>query len=398
MKKFMLALAAVAAFVSIPAFTRPIASINLTGSLPIVCDSDVIASGGDIRITFPSASGMADGCDIVLANEDSAAGKYLIGAAADINPKLYPNQAVGFTTFGGKWVSKHKPGRYQIPSGTFVYVANAPTGDDTNDGLSTATPLQHNSAATHVVQTDMDTQQSTPFIALQGGATFTNDPISLGGQPTGGNLIGLTVYGSGTTTITNADDAAIIGGDNAELDIETGMLSGGAVALVLQGNINDHAGRAAGIYAHNNFLFDMNLTPAGAAGRTVILGNGPNGSAVFFDGATVGASSSGTIQVAGAFQDIWHMDEGGGRFTLGSIIQPIASPISGLPCSVTRILTIIGSEELLLGGGASQFPAGYASTPGPSIVSGSGLLVTFGISVLGGVTPAQNGHVFPTKM
>lgn len=385
-------------FVSVlfPSLARPIASMTMPGTLPLSCDGDIVASGGFFKITLPAPP--AEGCDMVLINGDSGAGKYLIGFPSDVVPKLYPAQSVGFTsintTSGLIWKSKSKPGRYKIPSGTYVYVANA--GDDTNDGLSPSTPLQHNYVATKVVQTDFDTNQTTPFIAVQGGSTFANDPITLGGQPTGGNLIGLTVYGSGIATITNADDAAIIGGDNAELDIEVGQLSGGSVALFLQGNINDHADRAAGIYQHNNFLFDLNLSTAGASGRIVIIGNGPNGSAIFYDGPTPGAAASGTIQVAGTFGDILHFDEGGGRFTLGSTIQPIPHPTLGTLCSAGRLLTVLGTEELLLGGGPSQFPGGYASL-GPSLVSGRGMLVTFGIPIAGGVSIAQDGKIFPSK-
>ena len=390
MKKWLLAIAIFTSAVT-TCYTRPISSISLTGNLPVACDSDVVAIGGNIQITLPAPPG--PGCDIVLVNEDSAAGKFLIGFPADINPKLYPNQSVGFTSnaAGTAWISKYKPGRWRIPPSIYVYVAN--NGSDNNDGLSPSSPLQHNFVATHVIQTDFDIQQSTPFIALNGGDTFANDPILFGGQPTGGNLVGLTVYGSGTSIITNADDAAIIFGDNAEMDIEIGQLSGGAVALRLQGNLNDHVGRAAGIYVHNNGLFDLNLSPQGASGGIIVVGNGSNGSAFFFDGATVGASAAGTIQVAGVFNDIWHMDEGGGRFTLGSIIQPIPSPVSGQPCSATRLLAILGSEELILGG---QFPGGYSSL-GQSLVSGNGLLVTNGISIAGGVTNGQNGHIFSTK-
>ncbi|WP_315762000.1 MULTISPECIES: hypothetical protein [unclassified Bradyrhizobium] len=79
------------------AHERPLTVVNVSGWLPVSCDSDIVATSGNIRLTLPAAPA-TDGCDIVLINGDSGAGKYLIGFPADINPKLYPNQAVGITS------------------------------------------------------------------------------------------------------------------------------------------------------------------------------------------------------------------------------------------------------------------------------------------------------------
>lgn len=368
------------------AHARAITVVSSSSTLPISCDGDIAANGGYAQLTLPAAPA-TDGCDIYLMNAD-AAGKYLIGFPSDVNPKLYPNQGIGVTSLNGSWIAKHKPGRYRMPGSISVFVSNS--GLDTNDGLSPSTPLQHNYAAVRVVQKDLDTQQALPTIALQAGSTFADDPINLGGQPTGGNLIGLTVYGGpGAATITNANAAAINIGDNAELDYELTANT----ALVLRGNYNDMPGQASGIYEHNNGLWDGNLAP-GSTGNLVVIGNGPNTSAFFFDGPTPGASSAATIQVGGQFGDIWHMDEGGGRFTLSSTIQPITW--NGRPCYANRLLAVLGTEQLILGGGPNQFPGGYASL-GPSVVGGHALIIGNPAFIAGGITQTQFGHIYQTK-
>jgi len=382
------------------ASARAVIPVSSTTTLPLACDGDIAASGGYMQLTLPTAP-IVDRCDIFLMNIDSTSGKFLIGFPSDVNPKLYPNTGVGVTSVGGQWVSKSKPGRFRIPGGTMIYVSDM--GNDNNDGLSPATPLRHNYKAVLVVQSDLDTNQTTPFIALKAGSVFADDPINLGGQPTGGNLIGLTIYGGpGVATITNGDYGAINVGDNAELDYE---LPAGT-ELRLQGNYNDRFGQASGIYQHNNGLWDGNLSST-STGVLTIIGNGPNTAAFFFDGPTPGAAADKIFQIGGQFGDVWHMDEGGGRFTLSAKFRPIT--FNGRPCYITRYVAVLGNGQLLLGP-PDQFPSGNPAAPNyvpgtvygnpvqPSIVAGTALIVSGGITVEGGpITQLQSGKVYSTK-
>lgn len=364
---------------------RPVVTMNTSGSVPLACDSDVIVSGGFLRLTLPTASQLADGCDLAIVNNDHAAGKHLTDFPPDINPRLYPDQTVSVTSLGGQWISKNKPGRYRVRSETKVLVDN--NGDDSNDGISV--PLQHIATAGSVIETDFDNQLKFVIIAPTVGQTFVEDSLQLGGQPVGSSLIVLSPNGDGPITMVNSGPC-VIGADNAELYLWANKYGP-------NGRIDFYCNRSntalsGHIYAHNNFLFD-------GSGTLVFHGAGSNDNAVFMDGATAGASISDGIQIAGVFDSVWRMDEGGGRFTLGcstagcKSVTPVADDNHQQP-SANRMFMILGSEQLLLGG--CPVNTGYASI-GTSIVGGHGSLVTFGCQIPGGISTTQNGGVWATK-
>jgi hypothetical protein len=368
-----------------PADARRVAAVSHSGPLPLACDSDVVLSGGFFRLDLPAAAELEDGCDIVIINNDDDAGKVLLSFPRDINPKLYPKQAVGITTLGGNWIAKSKPGRYLLTRETKVLVDN--NGDDANDGISL--PLQHITTAGTTIETDFDTQLKLAVIAPTLGQTFTEDSLQLGGQPTGSNLIALAPNGDGGITLVNSGPC-VIGADNAELYLWANKFGP-------NGRIDFYCNRSntpltGHIYAHNNFLFD-------GSGKLVFHGAGSNDNAIFMDGPTPGSSITDGIEIAGTFDTIWRMDEGGGRYTLGCgkpgchSITPVLDE-KQVPPSANRMFMILGSEQLLLGG--CPYSGGYASL-GPSIIAGNGSLVTFGCAIPGGVITSQNGGVWPTK-
>lgn len=345
-------------------------------------DCDVIASGGYFPIQLPSPSMVPDGCDITVVNADGGSGKSLVNFPADVNPRLYPKQSVSVTTQNGQWISTATPGRFRINASCYtVYVADAAHGgNDANDGLSPATPLLKNGTATQMIYKDFDCQNITPIHALVAGSSFNNDPIALGGQLTGDNLYQVSVYGNGQAQILCDHGPPISVGDNAELNLAVGALCQ-AASIYLQGNKNNLLGTACGIYQHNNGLFDM-------SGNVYIQGNGNNDCAFFFDGPTPGASIADGFYVGGTFGDIWHMDEGGGRYTLSGNIAPYTT------CSAARLLWIGGENELIMGGPS---PVSNYVSIGPSLVTDAGLLITNGVVIPGGVTTANNGRVQTVK-
>lgn len=367
------------------AAARPIVTMTAGGPVPLACDSDVVASGGFFRIILPPASQQADGCDLVIVNNDSAAGKSLVNFPLDVNQRLYPNQSVGITSLAGRWISKSKPGRYRLPGETKVLVDN--NGDDDNDGLSA--PLRHISVAAMMIQNDFDIQQTHAVIAPTIGQSFVDDTLRLGGQPTGGNLVILAPNGDGDITLINKEPC-IIGGDNAELYIWANKYGP-------RGQIDFYCNRSnmpmtGHIYAHNNFLLD-------GSGKLVFHGAGLNDNALFFDGPTPGSSITDGIHMAGTFDTIWRMDEGGGRYTLGcstkscSSIIPVGDESRAQPLA-NRMFMIQGAEQLLLGGCPTN--GGYESL-GRSIISDHGTIVTFGCPIPGGYVTSESGTVLTTK-
>lgn len=351
---------------------------------------DVVAKGGQFIITLPAP--IAD-CDIRVINGDIGAGKILVGFPTDVSAKLYPNQAVAVDSDGTIWFAEEKPGRWKIPSGTRVYVSSfTPGASDANDGLDPSRPLRTCGAATAVCQNDFDLSQSTPIIAPIAGSVFMNDPLALGAQPTGGNLIQVSTYVDPAApsvlsfTIQCATGAAVIMGDNAEFNLAWDALHPGGTAR-LQGNMSNAADNASGIYQHNNGLFDM-------SGVCTIVGSGNKCNAIFFDGPTPGASIANGFNCEGTFDSIFRMDEGGGRYTLSGDPHPVLDASGHAPFA-NRLLMILGENELILGGPISQ--GGWASL-GQSIVGGDGLLVTNGNAIPGSVTTTQGGRVAVAKL
>lgn len=358
--------------------SRPVLNVSSDTSITSSLSGfDILASGGMRTITLPSP--IAD-CDIRIINGDSGNGKILAGFPADVNPKLYPKQAIAVDSDGSAWFATDKPGRWAIPAGTVVYVHSASSlGNDANDGLTPGTPLQKIGTAGHICQTDFDINQTSPIIAPMAGAAFVGDALNLGGQPTGGNLIQLSPYGTGSITWTCSGPCISVG-DNAELNIAWWGLSTGATVL-LQGNTANAASNGS-IYMHNNGLFDM-------SGVCTIVGSGLNTSAFFFDGPTAGAAIANGFNIQNTFGDVFRMDEGGGRFTFSGDIKPTAPTIVG------RMFAILGTNELILGSPLTGSSA-YLSV-GQSIVSGNAVMVTNGVAIPGGVGTTQGGRAVTTK-
>lgn len=354
--------------------TRPVLSVSsdttITSSLS---GYDIYATGGQRTITLTSASSVTS--DVRVINGDSSNAKILASFPSDVNVKLYPKQAVAVNSDGTNWFATEKPGRWKIPGGTILYVHSASSlGNDANDGLTPQTPIQHMRTAGPLIQTDFDTNQTAPIVAPMAGSDFLNDTFAVSGQPTGGNLIQLSPYGTGTITWTCSGPCITIG-DNGELDMRWNGLST-SVDVYLYGN-SINATANGSIYQHNNGLFDME-------GTCTIIGSGTNTSAFFFDGPCPGAAIQDGFNLRNTFGDVFRMDEGGGRFTVSGLIQPTSATIVG------RMFAILGTNELILGGPQPTGSSAYLSI-GPSIVAGNAVVVTNGVNVPGGWVEQQGG-------
>jgi hypothetical protein len=363
---------------SLPALSRPLSTMSATGTISIVCDSDVLLSGGNIRATLPVPP--SDGCDLNIIDSDDTSGKYLIGFPASINPKLYPHQRVGLTSLAGAWIVKDRPQRYKIaPQTSNIYID--PAGDDTNDGISL--PVQHFAAVKAIIQADIDFAGLTPLIRPTINRTYY-DQLSLDGGFVGGYLVQLTPNGNGKFTWQN-DSFCVAVRDGAWLDLRLNQtVSGGPIDLP-NGSIDFHCNAlnvadTGHIYSHNNSGFDLE-------GKPTFYGAGANDNAIFFDGPTFGAAIADGYWLVGRFASSLRMDEGGGRFTTGGSIGPAPSATP----FVDHLFMVLGSNQLIQ---SATTPGGYSSL-GPSIVGGKGQIV--GNAGPAGYTATQGGQVTATK-
>jgi hypothetical protein len=359
---------------------RPVVDISTSTTLSAAYSGyDVVATGGQITITLPSP--IAD-CDIRVINGDTGNGKILSGFPSDVNPKLYPKQAVAVNSDGTIWFAEEKPGRWKVPPGVIFYVNNGPQypmGNDANDGLTPSTALLHMATAGPLVRDQLDCADVTPIIAPMAGSSFSNDALGISAQPVGDNLIQLSPYGTGSITWTCTGPCITIG-DGGELNMAWQALST-TCTVTMQGNTTNAPSNGT-IYQHNDGLFDWSGGPA-----VTIIGSGGNTSAFFFDGPCPGASMADGFNIQNTFGDVWHMDEGGGRFTLSGGITPTAATI----CA--RLFSILGENELIIG---SAFPAGVGyESLGESLIEG--LLVTNGVPIPGGVTTINGGRIDTSK-
>ena len=359
--------------------SRPVIGISTSTTLTAAHSGcDILATGGQITLTLPAP---ISSCDIRIINGDSSAGKILAGFPTDVNPKLYPNQSISVNSDGTVWFAEEKPGRWKIPAGTIIYVGTLAGCNDANDGLSPATALLTNSMASQVYQKDFDCSYSTPIVAWMAGSVFTNDPFNASGQPLASNLVQLSLYGTGHVSSTCTGPCIVIG-DNGELNMAWKALTSTCTATLMGNSVN--APSNATIYQHNNGLFDM------SGGDVItIIGAGTNCSAVFFDGPTPGASISDGFNVSNTFGYLWHMDEGGGRYTFSGTIRQVGATI------IKGLFAVLGGNELLLGG-MSFVPDGSYLSLGASLVDDS-LLVSNGIPITGGVTTVGSGRMATSK-
>jgi hypothetical protein len=374
LKRLVVALAA--SMFAVTALARPVTSVSTDYSITAAnCDGDIIASGGQIKITLPAPIA---NCDIVIINNEAGNGKVLSNFPADVNPKLYPHQSVGVTSDGISWISKNKPGRYAIPAHTIIHVD--PAGNDANDGLTEQTPVASPEEAVRMVQMDFD-RKYTPIIALRGGTTNSGQ-LGLGGSITGANLTQLSVYGTGTATITYAGPP-IMASDGSWWDIRVDGL-GSNVSLIAINTANTE--KSGVIYVHNDGGFDVegDITLVG----TGTIGSTTNGSAIFYDGMTTGAAIVNGIKFQGVFGDVIRMDVGG-RFTFGGELQPVPDAGGKLPWG-DRLFAIYGTSVAIMGGQPAM--GGWASL-GQSIVGGNAVMTLNGSIVPGSVTHIQGGVI-----
>lgn len=377
---------------------RPIAKI----SGPTTIDAtyagyDVYATGGLYAITLDSTSIVPpDGSDIRIINGDALSGKRLVGFPAPFTyrPKLWPYQSLGVNSVDGNWFATQDPGRWMVPGQIKIFVSSLSGASDDNDGLSYNTPVRTLTKAVNICQMVMDIQQSAPCICPIAGSTFVNDPLSMGGQPTGGNLIQLSIWGTGQVSIESLDTPAITVGDNAELNIALNEFGPGS--LLLYGNQADHYNVASGICMHNGGLFDASATDNT---KLIIRGNGSNNSAIFFDGTSLGAAMGNGLTFIGVCKHVWNMNEGGARFTWSGGLKTGPIPQLANPQAVQGILGIYGNNEMIMGGPQNSFdPVSSWSYCPQSRVGGHGILVDGGLSIPGGamVIPGSHGLIQAT--
>lgn len=325
--------------------------------------------------TLPVVAGFPVGCEVTVKNTDTYTGpgtgraKRLITFPTDTTVEglpqtmLYPQEVVRVKIVNGAWVATLKTHRWVNPT-TVILCVDTSGSDSTGDGLvalatAGATCLRTNSNAGAIIQKRFDINQTTPIIAPTVGQSFT-DQLSLGGQPTGGNLIQLSPNGSGNVNWSNAGPCISVG-DNAELDIRLNGLNAG-------GNINStcNTSNTAGIghwMMHNYNVIDIE------GGPPIFNLAGANDNAIWCDGKGIATIANGIV-VGGTGSYAGNLDQNckiswSGAPTIG---------ITGAP-TLAGLWRLNGSSSIVLGGNATV--AGYTSL-GPSLLSGNSTFLRSG--------------------
>ena len=331
--------------------------------------------------TLPVVGGFPTGCEVVVKNTDTYTGpgtgraKRLIGFPTDTTPEglpqtmLYPQEVVVVKIVNGAWVATRKTGRWINPQGVTLCIDTGGS-DSTGDGLvalatAGATCLRTAANAGLVIQKRFDLNQTTPIIAQTVGQSFT-DQLSLGGQPTGSNLIQISPNGAGTVNWSNASSCILVG-DNAEIDVRlNGINASGNIAFTC--NTANSVG-VGHIYIHNYGVLDLE------GGPPTFAGAGANDHAIFFDGKGIGTIQDG-IKVSGTLNYAVNLDQGG-KLTHSGSANPSIGIASGAP-TLNGLWRLGGASELLLGPLAPT-TAGYTSL-GPSQINGNSVFVRNGIA------------------
>jgi hypothetical protein len=337
-------------------------------------------STGQFTLILPSVSGFPSTCSILIKNTDTTNGKILSGFPADLPPMLWPSQSVGVKIVNGAWQSFYNPGRFRITSTRNFFVN--PTGSDSNDGLTTATPFatiygacnilayaldfNGNSAALNLASASFTmTNPCQAFSTLEGAVTFDIVPPASGMAtitiPSGGTGFYAKDRGIiqvGTATNCNLTIEQVGGGiafNSAQFsDIDIGCVTWepanvGADFVLLESN--GHAGFDVGA------TFTMTVPSGNWVANWLV--NASEGSIFYFNNATVDFTVAGSWNTAGLVASSGSIIELNSSYWTGTITGS-----SGLIYSVDGY----GSQIMSNGADPNDFVPGL--TPGKQTTGG----------------------------
>jgi hypothetical protein len=334
-------------------------------------------STGFLTVTLPPVAGFTPGCWVYVKNGDTypgGRGKKLSGFPADLQTILWPSQTLAVQIINGAWVSVQNPGRWN--SGVAATICVDTTGANTNDGLAGTGSgcVADTQAAVSIIQKSLDISPGTPVISVTCGQTQTVQ-LSMGGQPTGGNLVQLSPNGNCSFNWTNTGPCISVG-DNAELDMRLNAGGGsGAINFTCDSLNPSNSGQ---VFIHNNGIVDLEGTPT-------FNGGGTNDAAFFFDGIGISTITNG-MNTTGNFHTILDLDVGS-KVTASGVINTPSGTIAA--CVVVQ-----GGSRLIMGGNACT---GGATISGTSPITGNSSIVTNGVTITGGTAASTGGQVCVSK-
>lgn len=281
-------------------------------------------TSGFLNITLPGASALPSGCVLTFKNGDIYAGantgrgKNMAGPwPSDINTNvLWPQQQIQLVVANGAYQTTNNPGHWSITQQ--VTLCKDTGGLDTNDGLGSGASgcLLTFGKAVSIIQTQFDLNNTTPIVAPTCGQTHS-DVFSIGGQPTGNNLVQISPNCSvGTVTWTNAT-ACISIADNAEIDLR---LNGTSIIAFVCNTSNALFGQ---IQLHNFAVLDLEggppqWNPAGA-----------NDNFLYCDGPCQFTIANGITDAVGTSGGYFVYMSAGGHGTASGALTGATSTLAG---------------------------------------------------------------------
>jgi hypothetical protein len=342
----------------------------------------ILASGGMNTITCPSTSGFPSSFTFTIKNNEIYSGigtanaKILSGCPADMPTRLWPQQSVTFklNSVGSAWITTYNPGRWILPTGAEICVAQ--NGNDANDGLGSGTGCM----ATPQAAVDLEgaTWDGGGYNSCSLGFYAGGTSILPGANQTGqsvGCYITINIRGAITWASTGA---CWTGGDNSITIINWNL--GFTPTFKCNSANNPSTGQ---LKCHQYCVYDLN-------GGTAIWIPGGNGD-VFFDLDLQGSATfNATVDVG----------DGVNTYAPAAFIQCEAH------CSKVTASGSVAFSALVTMGVAFNLHAGSvittnltwpgASITNPSTPTGNSVLITNGTTIPGGTSSATGGQVCTT--
>jgi hypothetical protein len=324
---------------------------------PSDCTKTVLAgtgSSGQFTLTLPAVTGFPSNCSVVIKNGDNASGKILAGFPTDLGPLLYPRQSLGMKIVSGQWRSFYAPAPWVPLSTTTLFVST--TGDDTNDGLTSGTPITLATACSRR-QAFFSVNAAVLTIQLADGtySTVVNGSLcSIGGNTGGGSQTLTNIKGNcgaPSNVIFSIPDGqtGLFVKDLGETEIQCvqfqGAGSGVSVGIsAAQFSVVDLQSTVWGSFGNGSLLINVSqsssLNLVGAAAMTLNAAPGGTGTVIVLSSSANMLGANASIAIPSALA--W-----GGQFI--QLYGPVMANLSGMTFTGSGVAGTTGKRAALIG-------------------------------------------------
>jgi hypothetical protein len=327
------------------------------------CGGTVLAgtgSTGQFTLTLPAVTGFPSNCSVLIKNGDSTNGKILSGFPSDLYAILWPKQSVGVKIVNGAWHSFYNPGAWLVPAGGAQLYAS-PTGVDTNDGLTSATPRTLAGACS--ARSQLSTFLGSVSIQLADGTYSTPDA--------NGNLCTIEGNSGGSSSQLTSIQGDSITPTNVILSIQSGngiVIEDGGEAGVNNLEITNTSGQGSGIFCRQLAVCDYSNVYWGAWGA--------GGSHLAVNGGASSNMTGGGETLLANFNVHWNLSDGAHFVAGGTTHIPSALTWSQFAQAFNSNMDISGWSYSGSGAAASSGSTffgngpGYLGTPGNAACNG----------------------------